>query len=276
MVTSLTEQMLMERLTQETEAVLYRQLIGEMDMPVEANMSEYQVINLLRQVLRVKMGAERFEENAILGSRDGQKEVADMFESIVEAYLRRLNIRFQTETELRSVKAKGPKLTLAQAKKWKATATKDDQNRTLFTGACCLCGTICQCPFQPLSGRVGPQCRNCFINLTPDFLLLDDVFINGQKVSWIDCKCYYGSASMGVYGERSLQRVGQDYPEKFGPGAIIFAFGFCEALKVEGSAVLLDGTHLDMTSLDVLLASAPFRQLRRRNLAALVKNAEIV
>lgn len=266
-VSSLAELVLMETLTQESEDVLYRRLIGELDMPIASSMSEYQIVNLLRQVLREKMGEERFNAMTIMGSVEGQKAAADMFEGIVESYLRNHNIRFQTENELRSMKsAKGPRLTYSQAQSWRKTSTVDSQGRTLFSGLCCLCGNSCECPFKPLVGREGPKCRDCFSNLTPDFLSLDDVYINGVKVTWIDCKCYYGSGCMGIHGKTSLQRVSVDYSNKWGPGAVIFAFGFCESFELDG-VLLLDDSNLDKTTLETLLENAPFRQLRKSNMS---------
>ena len=34
--------------------------------------------------------------------------------------------------------------------------------------------------------------------LSPDFLLVDEVFINGHQVRWIDAKNYYGSSDVNV------------------------------------------------------------------------------
>jgi len=277
-VSLLAEQSLMESLTQESEDILYRRLIGELSMPVEPSMSEHQIINLLRQVLREKVGEEQFNSMSILGSLDGQKAVADMFERNVETYLRKNELRFSTENELRAMKPKGPRLNHSQVALWKPTSRLDALGRKLFSGPCCLCGVKCECPFKPSVGREGPRCTNCFSYLTPDFLLLDDVYINGQKVKWIDCKCYYGSAGMGIYGRKSLQRVSQDYNEKFGPGAVIFAFGYCESFDAlrESGVLLLDGSPLDMTLLDELLYAAPFRQLwRNNNLASTMMTKDV-
>lgn len=237
-------------------------MIGELD--VQADLSEYQNVNLLRQVLRERLGEERFNAISVLGSSEGQRAAADMFESIVETYLRRNHLRFKTENELKTTKPKAPRLNYSQVSVWKQTSTLDVQGRKLYSGPCSLCGTICECPFKPAVGRKGPQCRACYCNLTPDFLLLDDVQINGQKVTWIDCKCYYGSASMGVVGKTSLQRVRHDYSKQWGPGAVIFAFGYCESFNLEG-VLLLDSTGLDLTRLDELLYNAPSSQLWRRN-----------
>lgn len=259
---------LLESLKLQEEDMLHRRLIGELPMPLQPQMSEYQIVNLLRQVLREKMGEERFNAMTVLGTLEGQKAAGDMFESIVEAYLRANHLRFQTENELRAVKPKGPKTSRAAAAAWRQTSNVDSQGRKLFSGPCCVCGAACECPFKPIVGREGPQCRACFRNLTPDFILQEDVFINGQKVCWIDCKCYYGSASMGIHGKTSLQRVSQDYSKMWGPGAVIFAFGFCESFALDG-VLLLDASPLDMAPLDELLYNAPFRQLWRKNNSAL-------
>lgn len=244
----------MDILKNDSEDELFHRLIGEIHTSTQHGMSEYQIINLMRQVLRDKMGLDRFNAITALGSVDGQKAAADMFESIVDSHLRSAGLRFKTENDLRLMRSRAPTT-------WKATSSTDTQGRRLFTGPCSLCGKKCECPFKPIVGRDGPQCHDCFQNLTPDFLLEDGVLINGQKVNWIDCKCSYGSASMGIYGKTSLQRVSQDYAMRWGPGAVIFAFGFCEGLTL-GNALLLDCTPLDLTKLNDLLNNAPFRLLR--------------
>jgi len=75
---------------------------------------------------------------------------------------------------------------------------------------------------------------------TPDFVLLDDVWVNGQKIEWIDAKSFYGSALV----EQQDGKLGQQafkYQQYFGAGAFVFKAGACRQLGVECGALVLDG-----------------------------------
>ena len=75
---------------------------------------------------------------------------------------------------------------------------------------------------------------------TPDFILLDDVWINGQKIEWIDAKSFYGSALV----EQQDGKLGQQafkYQQYFGAGAFVFKAGACRQLAAECGALVLDG-----------------------------------
>ncbi|CAJ1962739.1 unnamed protein product [Cylindrotheca closterium] len=63
---------------------------------------------------------------------------------------------------------------------------------------------------------------------SPDFLLLDDVMVNGQYVRWIDCKAFYG-ANVNCR-KKGVQKQTARYQEYWGSGAIIFLEGFSEGL----------------------------------------------
>lgn len=79
--------------------------------------------------------------------------------------------------------------------------------------------------------------------------------INGRPVHWIECKCYYGSATHGVHGDLSLQRLDSDYIARWGPGAVVFGFGYCEALHINDNVLLLDSSTLDLPELHAHLES---------------------
>jgi hypothetical protein len=68
---------------------------------------------------------------------------------------------------------------------------------------------------------------------TPDFLLLDKVYINDIPISWIDAKHYYG-ANLNFVRE-SLQKQIDRYNKLWGHGAIFFSAGFAEDLKLTGA-----------------------------------------
>mmetsp|Transcript_15968 Transcript_15968/g.39133 ORF Transcript_15968/g.39133 Transcript_15968/m.39133 type:complete len:348 (+) Transcript_15968:77-1120(+) len=63
---------------------------------------------------------------------------------------------------------------------------------------------------------------------SPDFLLLDDVMINGRYVRWIDCKAFYG-ANVNCR-KKGVAKQSARYQEYWGSGAVVFLEGFSEAL----------------------------------------------
>jgi hypothetical protein len=80
--------------------------------------------------------------------------------------------------------------------------------------------------------------------LTPDTLLLDDVYINGHPVNWIDAKGTYGAyLDPEAYYAESLVHQARRYTDAWGPGAFIFRRGCCTGLvrrfKLEGLPVLV-------------------------------------
>ncbi|KAL3939593.1 MAG: hypothetical protein SGBAC_005706 [Bacillariaceae sp.] len=63
---------------------------------------------------------------------------------------------------------------------------------------------------------------------SPDFLLLDDVMVNGHHVRWIDCKAFYG-ANVNCR-KKGVRKQTARYQEYWGSGAVIFLEGFSESL----------------------------------------------
>lgn len=59
---------------------------------------------------------------------------------------------------------------------------------------------------------------------TPDFLILDDFYLNGTKINWIDAKNFYGSKSKFII--KKIQSQTKKYIKEWGTGAIIFNLGF--------------------------------------------------
>jgi hypothetical protein len=72
---------------------------------------------------------------------------------------------------------------------------------------------------------------------TPDFLILDDLYINGKKINWIDAKNFYGSNSKFI--KLKIIKQTKKYIDKWGFGSIIFNLGFCSDLSFE-SILLID------------------------------------
>jgi len=162
-------------------------------MFVEADLVEHpdlrmgMAINILRHVLREKIGEEQFLWDGRFGSAEGGKVVANILEEAMANFLTKSGINFKTENALRL--------------------------------------------------ELGSAIRTMDV-ATPDFLLLDEVQINGQSVCWIDCKCTFGSARILTEGLKSgksqmsknLVTQSMRYNQAYGPGAFVYSLGFSEGL----------------------------------------------
>ena len=71
---------------------------------------------------------------------------------------------------------------------------------------------------------------NCFV--TPDAVILDDCYINGKLVQWIDCKCFYGSYSAKPFISNLLKQVHR-YNNEIGKGCLIYRLGYSAELAQE-------------------------------------------
>ncbi len=81
---------------------------------------------------------------------------------------------------------------------------------------------------------------------TPDLLFLDAVKINGEPVTWMDAKHFYG-ADVDFQRKKVAKQVDR-YVEEWGQGAVVFRHGFCANVHISGS-VLLDSSPLDLSRL---------------------------
>eukprot|EP00526_Cylindrotheca_closterium_P016596 CAMPEP_0113637598 /NCGR_PEP_ID=MMETSP0017_2-20120614/19686_1 /TAXON_ID=2856 /ORGANISM="Cylindrotheca closterium" /LENGTH=323 /DNA_ID=CAMNT_0000548645 /DNA_START=96 /DNA_END=1067 /DNA_ORIENTATION=- /assembly_acc=CAM_ASM_000147 len=73
--------------------------------------------------------------------------------------------------------------------------------------------------------------------VSPDFLLLDEVTINGQSVKWIDAKAFYGANVK--CRKRTVRRQATKYGQFWGNGAVLFLEGFCANLNsIDGCTFL--------------------------------------
>mmetsp|Transcript_11387 Transcript_11387/g.22561 ORF Transcript_11387/g.22561 Transcript_11387/m.22561 type:complete len:466 (-) Transcript_11387:9-1406(-) len=72
--------------------------------------------------------------------------------------------------------------------------------------------------------------------LTPDFLILDVMQINGKRVTWIDCKAYYG-ANIPFTRKRLVKQM-KRYIDIWGDGAVVYLHGFSETLCLEKCSFL--------------------------------------
>lgn len=78
--------------------------------------------------------------------------------------------------------------------------------------------------------------------LTPDILFVDEVYINGERVHWIDYKDYVGTKVRFLFDSNSKQAA--KYNDHWGPGALCYRHSFIQGLKIPG-AQLLDVSALD-------------------------------
>jgi hypothetical protein len=65
--------------------------------------------------------------------------------------------------------------------------------------------------------------------LTPDILLLQDLYINNKKINWIDAKNYYGANTILI--KKNLTKQIDKYYDKLGSGAIVFNLGYSSKLE---------------------------------------------
>lgn len=80
--------------------------------------------------------------------------------------------------------------------------------------------------------------------ITPDLLFIDEVYINGTRVHWIDYKDYIGTNIRFLLTSNVNQAA--KYTEKWGPGALCFHRAYVTGLIIPG-AILLDARALPIT-----------------------------
>lgn len=84
---------------------------------------------------------------------------------------------------------------------------------------------------------------------TPDCLFIDDVYINGEQVRWLELKSFYASGLDEVrkFTEKSIVRQVEKYERTFGEGhgAVILRNGFSKKISdMHKSTLFLDGGPL--------------------------------
>jgi hypothetical protein len=84
--------------------------------------------------------------------------------------------------------------------------------------------------------------------ITPDILFTDEVYINDQRVHWIDYKDYIGTYVPFLYNSNVAQAA--KYTARWGPGAMLYHHSFIDTLKIPG-AILLDTSALGLRLKDV-------------------------
>ena len=83
---------------------------------------------------------------------------------------------------------------------------------------------------------------------TPDLTFVPAITVNGRSVTWIDCKYAYGCSLTAGKAWQFEGRMGDTalrYTRHFGPGAFVFADGFCSALRDKAPrALFLDASAM--------------------------------
>lgn len=97
---------------------------------------------------------------------------------------------------------------------------------------------------------------------TPDCLLLDDLFINGQLIRWMEFKSYYvsGLKENKYFTKKAVSKQVEKYEKEFGKnGAVILKNGFSDSISRRyPSTMFLDGGPLHAGD-DYSLLSNNFR-----------------
>lgn len=65
--------------------------------------------------------------------------------------------------------------------------------------------------------------------ITPDFVILSELYINNKKVNWIDAKNFYGANTDFI--KKNIKKQSRKYVEQLGNGCIIFKYGFSSKLN---------------------------------------------
>lgn len=72
---------------------------------------------------------------------------------------------------------------------------------------------------------------------TPDFLILDDLYINENKIGWIDAKNFYGAKIS--FMKKNIRSQTEKYIKEWGFGSVIYNLGFNSDLSFD-NILLID------------------------------------
>lgn len=75
-----------------------------------------------------------------------------------------------------------------------------------------------------------------YSRLTPDILFIDKVYINNERIYWIDFKNYIGTDTSFLY--KSNIKQAKKYNERFGKGAFCYQYGIVENLHIDNTMLL--------------------------------------
>ena len=101
--------------------------------------------------------------------------------------------------------------------------------------------------------RIIPNCTT-----TPDVLFLDDCYINGKLIRWMDCKSYYGSTQSKLFNNKLTKQISRYNKEllvknQTSCGSIIYRLGYSDHLQTKYSkdVLLLDPGSLTLSEFEI-------------------------
>ena len=74
------------------------------------------------------------------------------------------------------------------------------------------------------------ECKQIFSS-TPDVVFKDIVYINGTRVYWMDCKCFYGSTKSHLFQKKLLEQSNRYNVAFQGNGAMVYEQGYSVSLQ---------------------------------------------
>lgn len=73
---------------------------------------------------------------------------------------------------------------------------------------------------------------------TPDFLLVEPIRLKHKEIFWIDSKAMFGSEREHA---KYIKKQFRDYKELFGPGTVVYWYGFVDSIKdMDNGTLVLD------------------------------------
>ncbi|TGC08947.1 C15orf41 family protein [Methanolobus halotolerans] len=87
---------------------------------------------------------------------------------------------------------------------------------------------------QGISFSTEEDLREMGMLKTPDFLLDEDMEINGMKISWIESKALFGDEREHQY---YLKKQFIDYEENYGTGMVVYWYGFIDTITMNGHLI---------------------------------------
>ena len=76
--------------------------------------------------------------------------------------------------------------------------------------------------------------REMGMQKTPDFLLDEDMEIDGKKISWIESKALFGDEKEHQY---YVKKQFTDYEENYGTGMVVYWYGFIDTITMNGHLI---------------------------------------
>ncbi|WP_406655876.1 C15orf41 family protein [Methanolobus sp. ZRKC2] len=83
---------------------------------------------------------------------------------------------------------------------------------------------------QGISFSTEEDLREMGMLKTPDFLLDEDIEIDGKKISWIESKALFGDEKEHQY---YVKKQFTDYEENYGTGMVVYWYGFIDTITMK-------------------------------------------